>query len=325
MALTLKQIKDNVNTPSAKYWAERALDNEGKFYDLTTVQLKDLSKEYRKASNAIETQVKALYANGTVKDGKLVLSFADANKYNRLTKALENINAAVKTLGVFEESLTTKHLESTYKDGYLTGMFTIQEGVGVGTTFGLLPDAFIKQAISTPWSGLSFSDRIWNNKEKLSRVLKQDITQELIRGEGVQKASRRVRDTMGSSYKEAERLVRTETNHVVNASNLTAYDKMSWVEEYEYIAELDERTSQICSDLDGSIHKKGDAVAGVNYPPMHPNCRSTTAVHFPQNKDILGRKIFNADGQKYLVPKGTDYDTWLKKVTDGAKTTSKPL
>lgn len=43
---------------------------------------------------------------------------------------------------------------------------------------------------------------------------------------------------------------------------------------YKYCAVLDDRTSEICKSLHGSQFKLTQANVGVNFPPMHPNCRS---------------------------------------------------
>lgn len=39
---------------------------------------------------------------------------------------------------------------------------------------------------------------------------------------------------------------------------------------------MDNLTSEICSELDGKVFDTKDAQVDKNYPPMHPNCRSTT-------------------------------------------------
>ena len=39
---------------------------------------------------------------------------------------------------------------------------------------------------------------------------------------------------------------------------------------------MDSRTSQICSELHGNIFEIKNIAVGLNYPPMHPRCRSTT-------------------------------------------------
>lgn len=41
----------------------------------------------------------------------------------------------------------------------------------------------------------------------------------------------------------------------------------------------------MCADLDGKIFKTEDGKVGVNLPPMHPNCRSTTGPYY--NDSIL--------------------------------------
>lgn len=46
------------------------------------------------------------------------------------------------------------------------------------------------------------------------------------------------------------------------------------IKEYEYCAVLDDRTSKICRELNGQRFKISQAQTGVNFPPMHPNCRS---------------------------------------------------
>lgn len=46
------------------------------------------------------------------------------------------------------------------------------------------------------------------------------------------------------------------------------------IEEYEYCAVLDEKTSEICRSLNGQKFRVAQAKVGINFPPMHPNCRS---------------------------------------------------
>lgn len=48
------------------------------------------------------------------------------------------------------------------------------------------------------------------------------------------------------------------------------------IEQYRYSAILDARTSVMCRELDGQIFKTKEAEVGINYPPMHLNCRSFT-------------------------------------------------
>ena len=59
---------------------------------------------------------------------------------------------------------------------------------------------------------------------------------------------------------------------------LSAYEECG-AEQYEFVAVLDLRTSEICRSLDGKVFYTKDAQQGVNMNPMHPFCRSTTIIH----------------------------------------------
>lgn len=84
---------------------------------------------------------------------------------------------------------------------------------------------------------------------------------------------------------EARRLVRTETTCVANMAELYGYKELD-IDEYEFSACLDSRTSDLCRELDGKVFKRNSAQAGVNLPPMHPFCRSTTLPVLPSEEDL---------------------------------------
>lgn len=55
--------------------------------------------------------------------------------------------------------------------------------------------------------------------------------------------------------------------------------------------------------MDGKVFDIGDAQTGVNYPPMHPNCRSTTVEYDPDEW-----KDWEAIGQP--MPERMTYSQW---------------
>ena len=120
-----------------------------------------------------------------------------------------------------------------------------------------------------------FSDRIWDNKDALVKYIQQDLTVGIIRGDSIQKMARQLKKDLNVLYYQAERLVRTETNYAMNQAHLKGYKDSGVVEKYEFLAAHDKRTSKLCRDLDGEMFELSKAVVGENYPPMHPNCRST--------------------------------------------------
>ena len=97
------------------------------------------------------------------------------------------------------------------------------------------------------------------------------------------KMSKILQDTFKTAANKADRLVRTEANFVLNQAEAECYENEG-NEEYEYLAVIDSRTSDICRGLNSKRFKVKDKKVGVNYPPMHPYCRSTTIPVINTNK-----------------------------------------
>lgn len=135
----------------------------------------------------------------------------------------------------------------------------------------------IERLANTAWAGSkNWSERIWSDRTKLGYALEDVLKTGLAEGVALQKIARDVRTKFKTSNYNAMRLVRTETTHVHEQSALQFY-KDTGVKKYEYMAYIDERTSETCTELNGKKFFVEDAEVGTNFPPMHPNCRSTTA------------------------------------------------
>lgn len=72
-------------------------------------------------------------------------------------------------------------------------------------------------------------------------------------------------------------VVRTKTTEVYNAARKTYWDSDPLAKQiisgYMYSAILDDRTSEVCSHLDGKVFEKGTFTDRIT-PPLHFNCRS---------------------------------------------------
>ena len=132
----------------------------------------------------------------------------------------------------------------------------------------------VNEVIEDNWSGLTLSERIEEHKRKLNLSIKEEILKGIKRGDSLQNISRIISDKFDISYTNTMRLVRTEASRVMNEATLNNY-KENGIKKYEYMAYLDSKTSKQCKSLDGKVFNIEDAKAGVNLPPMHPNCRST--------------------------------------------------
>ena len=117
-----------------------------------------------------------------------------------------------------------------------------------------------------------------------------------------------------NSQYNASRLVRTQANHFLNLGEFKAYEDLG-VEEYKYLATLDEITCEECQVLDGKIFKVSEKIEGVNYPTIHPHCRCTTTLPTEYAKRWARDPI---SGKGYKVDDMT-YSEWIESLTDEQK------
>ncbi len=204
------------------------------------------------------------------------------------------------------------YLKSEFDDGYYRGIFNTQQRVGFGRDFVHPNERAVEKAILARHDKRNYSKALYAHCKNFGDDLQQEMTVGLIRGEGLDRMASRIRKRMDVSSSAAKRLVRTETAYIFEEAAREAYGA-SGIEWYEYLASLDSRTSEACRELDGKHFKVKDAVPGKNYPPMHPNCRSTTVCWFPDEegkKAATTRAAKEGSGRYYEVPAGMTYKEW---------------
>lgn len=289
------------------YWLKRSeeLDKVAKMTEKEV--MKKLSALYRDAFRSIEKEVNDFMMKYAV-DHKLdyatvtqMLTPIDLAEYNekiqelhamyRDTKSeyikieIERLKARSKItrLRALQDAINVELCKVTHEyqmtlEDTLIGLFSDQYTKAcelMGVMAPGIPREAIKKIIEYPYAGKMFSDRIWDNKDALVKYIQQDLTVGIIRGDSIQKMARQLKKDLKVLYYQAERLVRTETNYAMNQAHLKGYKDSGVVEKYEFLAAHDKRTSKLCRDLDGETFELSKAVVGENYPPMHPNCRST--------------------------------------------------
>ncbi|WP_373599434.1 minor capsid protein [Paraclostridium bifermentans] len=206
-------------------------------------------------------------------------------------KRLEVLKANIKIQSTELERLLMDEVPSTfnsiYQDSYFYNLYSqCLYTDNLGLRFDIPSPNIIKELLNNPWSGKNYSDKVWNITSNFNYKLDSVITSGLIRGEHPNIIAKNLKEaTLGKRDKDGnlrggklydcKRLVRTEAAFIAEQATKKSYDANN-IKEYEYLATLDLRTSAICQSLDGKVFKVKDAVTGLNYPPMHCFCRSTT-------------------------------------------------
>ncbi|MBP5582117.1 MAG: minor capsid protein, partial [Ruminococcus sp.] len=284
--------------------------------DNYTLAAFDTARTIQRSYNTLETYIKTEIAKilrNVGDEGTLAYEY----RMKRLNALLINTEQKFKELYGINLGDTTAFLKSIIPEAYYHTIFDIAQGVGVQPAFTSINTRLINKIINENWSGKNYSKRLWANTDKLAEELREVLTEAAVTGESIYKTSKKVAEKFDTASYNAERLIRTETTYATNQAEQLAYDELD-IDEYEFVATLDTRTSAICQKLDGKIFKTKDAQAGKNLPAMHPNCRSTTIPHFKEGNPTM-RTARDKDGKRIMVPASMKYDEWYKKYIEPTK------
>lgn len=331
------------------YWEERARQNKLKVINVGESAINELKQVLKTNLDDVQSGIKKFY-DKYGKNPAEQLSYQEFEKYKKDLKAkakkypddktLQKIakqdipKYRIDRLRQLETDLQTRLAEVTkYQQTSINGTLTDVAAVSheatkkmmleaIGLDIGAINSKQIASFISTDWSGKNWSERIWADREKLGKKVKQTLEKGITQGIGYRKMARELKKEMGTSFNNAFRLIRTESAFIQESITQKSYERAAQelgLEYYKYDAFLDSRTSDICRELDGKRFKVSEMQIGVNAPPMHPNCRST--------KQLL----LDDDDFKEPVKELTEFQDFGKfnrkayGLASAAKNTDKPL
>ena len=279
-----KELEEEISELYKKLDKSRALLSQSKEKLLTSSEaseikelLKLLEKEKAKLLEAAELPEEIV--KNIEENIKLIEESLKLKSTNGYITHLELMNERINSLAlsVANENQINMYgfLSSQYKDNYFRGVFRVQQGIGFGKDFISPNPKVVQGIIMKKFAGSSFSKRIWKDANKLATTLKDTLTNGLIRGESIDQMTKRLLTRIDASKSHARTLIRTESARIYEEATKESY-KECGIEKYIFLATLDRKTSLICQELDMKSFPLDKAKAGENYPPMHPNCRSTT-------------------------------------------------
>lgn len=208
-------------------------------------------------------------------------SYANQSALTRSRGLFEQIGEQIKALGQKEQITFRQGLSNIYTDQFLRQVYDLGQSITVKANFNRLNPALIQKTLDYPWSGAMFSDRLWQDKERLGRNLRVGLTQSMILGEGIPQITDRINKGIDTARYNAERVARTETKRVTYCAHDDVY-KDTGVEELKYRCANggDSRTCQYCRADNGKTFKRGEEPT----LPRHPNCR---CVYIPVVSDTF--------------------------------------
>lgn len=339
---------------SKSYWQKRFEQLENARHSQSQELVKELEKDIKLAQKELEKEINNWYAriavnnDISIREAKKLLKANELEEFKwtveeyikkgkengineQWMKELENASAKFHISRLEQIKLQTRqiieqlyddrldkidsHIERMYTDGYYKSLYELQKGIGVAFNVTAIDTRKLSMIMSKPWAadGRNFSDRIWTSKAQLINEVHTNLTRMCMLGEAPDKAINNIAKAMNVSKNQAARLVMTESAYFATESQKKAYSELD-VEEYEILATLDYKTSDICRTMDGKHFKLSDMHIGVNAPPFHCYCRTVTIPYyddeFIKNEKRWSRKN---NGETELVDGNLTYKEWEKK------------
>lgn len=239
-------------------------------------------------------------------------------RLERLEQMQNQLDAVMQSVYRQERKINTSHYVDLASEAYNRSIFDIQQRTGLGFSFSTIDPAVIDKVVNSKWSGANYSTRIWNNTQALAQDLKEELLLNLVTGRTDREAAEIIANKYAQGSSNARRLVRTESCNLANQMEMQSYEECG-IEKYRFVATLDLETSKVCRKLDGKVFLVSEQQPGVNCPPMHPWCRSTT-ICLIDGMDMANMKRRARDpvtGKTNTVPADMTYQQWYEKNVKG--------
>lgn len=148
----------------------------------------------------------------------------------------------------------------------------------------------IDAIVNASFNNATWSQRIWMYQTQMRDALGTLLTDGIIQGRNPVDLARDLRKIVGGSVKNTERLLRTEMARVQTAAQENAY-KEGGFEQYIFLALG--TACPICRALDEQVFDIKLLDNNQFAPPVHPNCRCSTAAYV--DRDEMERELFREE------------------------------
>jgi phage putative head morphogenesis protein, SPP1 gp7 family len=325
-----KELKKAFETSKRDIWS--VIDQfQGKYAQGNGVTFAEAQKRLSQAEiGELQDYIDKVNANlGTYNQELENMSIkARITRYEALEK---QIDAVLQNLYKAEyEYKGSEKLKEIGMDSYNRTWYNMDIYRGFHHEFAQISPRKLDILISYPFDGKNYSQRLWTQKGFMQDKLMSSLTTVMVQGKNPRTLYRDFAKHFSNRGFEAYRLLHTEASFMIEQATLESY-KGFGSEKYEILATLDTRTSKICQHQDGKVYDTDKAVTGVNYPPFHPFCRTTTVPfifddEFDDDDGEWERAARDPEtGKTIKVSADMDYKEWYERYVEDVKTDKSSL
>lgn len=256
-----------------KYWQKRILQNQNKAEKLASTYASRQAKYFTDAHKIIELRLESLLSDIEAGYTPTRTELWQMVKWTQLREQIE------RETGVIGRLQTNDIDEIANKVYTETVGLTLRE-FSEDSKFGVRSEEQTRQILNATWNDVKYSERVWGgnsvsnrigkNSKVLSQRIEKDLQDLICLGKSPSKIKAQLADDFKVAYHNADRLIRTETNHIYNQAAKDSY-KSAGVEKVYVITEPD--CCDACAEMDGVEYY----IDNAPLLPIHPNCRCCIA------------------------------------------------
>lgn len=250
------------------YWIDRNRRAQDKLTRKSIADTEEqLRKYYSRSMNKVIEQFEATYNKilATVAEGGQPTP-ADLYKLDSYWQMQGQLQQELQRLGDRQAVLLGKQFTQQF--------LSVYEAIAIPgqSAFTQIDTQIAQQMINQIWcaDGKTWSQRIWDNTDRLREALNEQLISCLVTGKKPSELKKILQEEFNVSYYRADSLVRTEMSHIQTQAAQKRYTDYG-IQEVEVWADEDERRCEVC----GRLHQKRYPIGATMPIPAHPNCRCT--------------------------------------------------
>lgn len=257
------------------------------------------------------------------------VTWTEFNKYNRLNKELIRIGEMLT--GDYREVAKTirRTQQNTYIEKFLMSLYLYEMASQTSMQFDVPTASVINKAIEQPIEFIKLVPTLQKHRDEVLKKIRIHITQGIMSGEGYSKIAKALRDDIGMTKAQSQRVARTEAGRAMSQAGLdsakVAKDNGLTGMKKRWLATKDNRTRDTHRHLDGkaididdNFHSSGcvgqapKLFVGVASAKENINCRCKLLYYFDED-ELPSVTRTKDDG---VIP-FTTYREWEKQKRKG--------
>lgn len=229
------------------------------------------------------------------------VTWTEFNKYNRLNKELTRIGEML-TEDYREVVKTIRQAQqNAYIEKFLMSLYLYEMASQTSMQFDVPTASVINNAIEQPIEFIKLAPTLQKHRDEVLKKIRIHITQGIMSGEGYSKIAKALRDDIGMTKAQSQRVARTEAGRAMSQAGLdsakVAKDNGLTGMKKRWLATKDNRTRDTHRHLDGkaididdNFHSSGcvgqapKLFVGVASAKENINCRCKLLYYFDEDE-----------------------------------------